>query len=83
MPKVSSTDATIHDTQDLIRALYNTAPASLISTRKWTQVNMKIPKGYIWLKKPSYHYFQGCQSGGHTKKNPTGEPIINPNKKAS
>ena len=56
IPKMSSTDATIHAAQDLFDALQNQAPARPLATRVNAHKEALISLAYIFVKQPTHQY---------------------------
>ena len=83
MPKISSTDASIHSTQYLICALHNPEPASALVKPVNFHKESVISLAEIFIKSnpPPNSNSEGSRQGGIPIKTLTGEPIINPNKK--
>ena len=69
MPKMSSTDATIHSVKDLIIALQNTAPAIPLVTVINLHKEALIYLSNIFGKAAPQQHIKGYQSRRHTKRN--------------
>ena len=80
MPKMSSTDATIHAVHDLIRAIYNPAPAIPLVTLVNLHKEALISLADIFEKSTSPAVpLRITIGGGLPRETPKGEPRREPN----